>query len=265
MLCFLYLMSEMMSEGMSDVGNPAWSFPPAESPRIPAGLHLQDEPFEYDSIADCESPSPPFFISRKGVSFLSRIIGVKKKDQHSDAEDESSGPEPSRMSIDTSHPIGFIPRHPAPARYLRVRTHYKKDKQFERVFLAQELAGIPGQQRVVERRMSTSTSSQNGDHTGRAIWALEFSKDGKYLAAAGQDKKVRIWAVISTPDERESATQADVENPASEQDPPPLKAPVFHPKPVQVFEGHSGSILDLSWSKVSLANQVELRRDCPNF
>ncbi|CAI7675542.1 unnamed protein product [Penicillium manginii] len=186
---------------------------------------------------------------KKGVSFLSRFIGTKKKDQLSDAEDESSGPDPSRMSIDTSHPIGFIPRHPAPARYLRVRTHYKKDKEFDRLFLAQELTGIPGQQRATERRISTSTSSQNGEHTGRAIWALEFSKDGKYLAAAGQDKKVRTWAVISTPDEREAANHDDTEKPGNEQDPPRLKAPVFHPKPVQVYEGHTGSILDLSWSK----------------
>ncbi|KAJ5973453.1 hypothetical protein N7481_010663 [Penicillium waksmanii] len=190
-------------------------------------------------------------MSRKGVSFLSRFIGTKKKDPLPDAEDESSEPEPSRMSIDTSHPIGFIPRHPAPPRYLRVRTHYKKDKEFERVFLAQELAGIPGQQRAAERRISTSTSSQNGEHTGRAIWALQFSKDGKYLAAAGQDKKVRLWAVISTPDEREAANHDDTEQPRNEQDPPRLKAPMFHPKPAQVFEGHTGSILDLSWSKHS--------------
>lgn len=156
------------------------------------------------------------------------------------------------MSIDTSHPIGFIPRHPAPSRYLRTRAHNKKEKTFEKVFLAQELAGIPGQQRLsrADRRLSTSTISQNGENTGRAIWALAFSKDGKLLAAAGQDKKVRIWAVISTPDEREAASQANAEKPVNDQDSPDLKAPVFHQKPVQIYEGHTGSILDVSWSKV---------------
>lgn len=188
---------------------------------------------------------------KKGVSFLSRIIGSKKKEPLSDAEDESSGAEPSRMSVDTSHPIGFIPRHPAPSRYLRTRAHNKKEKTFEKVFLAQELAGIPGQQRLsrADRRLSTSTISQNGENTGRAIWALAFSKDGKLLAAAGQDKKVRIWAVISTPDEREAASQANAEKPVNDQDSPDLKAPVFHQKPVQIYEGHTGSILDVSWSK----------------
>ncbi|KAJ5098501.1 hypothetical protein N7532_005502 [Penicillium argentinense] len=203
---------------------------------------------EQDAGRGDVSPNSKPKEKKKGVSFLSRIIGTKKKEQLSEAEDESSGQEPSRMSVDTSHPIGFIPRHPAPARYLRVRAHYKKDKQFDRVFLAQELAGIPAKPRA-ERRLSTSKAAQSDEGTGKAIWALEFSKDGKYLAAAGQDKKVRIWAVISTPDEREEALREDLGTPESEQDPPRLKAPVFGPKPVQVFEGHTGSILDLSWSK----------------
>lgn len=194
-------------------------------------------------------------MSRKGVSFLSRFIGTKKKGNLSDAEEENSGTEPNRMSIDNSHPIGFIPRHPAPAKYLRVRTHHKKDKEFEKLFLAQELTGIPGLPRAVDRRISISTSSQHGENTGRAIWAMEFSKDGKYLAAAGQDKKVRIWEVISTVDDREAANHDGSEKPGGQQDLPRLKAPVFHPKPVQVYEGHTGSILDLSWSKVSQLDQ----------
>lgn len=147
------------------------------------------------------------------------------------------------MSVDTSHPIGFIPRHPAPARYLRVRAHYKKDKTFNRVFLAQELEGLGDP--------ATSTGAQDDPGTGKAIWALVFSKDGKYLAAAGQDRKVRVWAVITTPEEREAAT-GNGENGPDEQEPPRLKAPVFQAKPIQVFEGHTGSILDLSWSKVRL-------------
>lgn len=190
------------------------------------------------------------FRSRKGVSFLSRLIGSKKKDQPSEAEDEISEPDASRMSVDTSNPIGFIPRHPAPARYLRTRVHYKKDKAFDRVFFAQELlSGARSQLRAADRRRSTSASTPNDEGSGNAIWALAFSKDGKYLAAAGQDKKVRVWAVISTPDEREDATHSD-DDAQTENQPPKLKAPVFHPKPIRVFEGHTGSVLDLSWSKV---------------
>ncbi|KAJ6079004.1 hypothetical protein N7467_008757 [Penicillium canescens] len=196
------------------------------------------------------SPTKPPKEKKKGVSFLSRIIGNKKKDQLSEAEDETSEPEASRMSVDTSHPIGFIARHPGPAKYLKVRAHYKKDKTFNRVFLAQELEGGGPPPKVAERRISTSSAlPQNGDHTGRAVWALVFSKDGKYLAAAGQDHKVRVWAVISTPEERENANGEEEQTPVDAQDTAKLKAPVFQPTPIQVYEGHKGSILDLSWSK----------------
>lgn len=187
---------------------------------------------------------------RKGVSFLSRIIGTKKKEIPFEAEDDISEPEASRMSVDTSHPIGFIPRHPAPARYLRVRAHNKKDKTFNRVFLAQELDGTGAPQKTAERRASLSTSIKHEDTTGKAVWALAFSEDGKYLAAAGQDKKVRVWAVISTPEERETATRDEERVSVEGEEHTRLKAPVFHSKPIQTFDGHTGSILDLSWSKV---------------
>lgn len=189
---------------------------------------------------------------RKGVSFLSRIIGTKKKEAV-EVEDETSESEAHHMSVDTSHPIGFIPRHPAPPKYLKVRAHHKKDKTFNRVFLAQELEGSGPSPKPAERRISmSSVLPPNGDHTGKAVWALMFSKDGKYLAAAGQDRKVRVWTVIATPEEREDANGDEEATPVDAQDHSGLKAPVFQPEPVQVYEGHTGSILDLSWSKVCI-------------
>ncbi|KAJ5121502.1 uncharacterized protein N7515_009463 [Penicillium bovifimosum] len=187
---------------------------------------------------------------KKVVSFFSRIIGGKRKDQVSEAEDDLSEPEASRMSVDASHPIGFIPRHPAPSKYLKVRAHYKKVKTFDRVFLAQELEGSGPSPKAADRRISGSSAlTNNGENTGKAVWALMFSKDGKYLAVAGQDRKVRVWAVISTPEEREESNGDAEPTPVDAQEPPRLNAPVFQTKPVQVYEGHTGSILDLSWSK----------------
>ncbi|KAK9858663.1 hypothetical protein MYU51_017895 [Penicillium brevicompactum] len=201
------------------------------------------------STGDSSSISKAPKEKKKGVSFLSRIIGNKKKDQASETEDEVSEPEANRMSVDTSHPIGFIPRHPAPSKYLKVRAHHKKEKTFNRVFLAQELEGVPPQ-KVADRRISTSSAlAPNGDNTGKAVWALVFSKDGKYLAAAGQDRKVRVWSVISTPEEREDYLADDEATPVDAQDIPQLNAPVFKKDPIRVYEGHTGSILDLSWSK----------------
>ncbi|KAJ5747482.1 uncharacterized protein N7511_009178 [Penicillium nucicola] len=203
-----------------------------------------------DSSARESSPTKLPKEKKKGVSFLSRIIGNKKKEHYHEPEDEISEPETSRMSVDTSHPIGYIARHPGPAKYIKVRAHHKKDKTFNRVFLAQELEGGGAPPKVAERRISISSAlPKYGAHTGRAIWALVFSKDGKYLAAAGQDRKVRVWAVISTPEEREDANGEEEQTPVDAQDTPKLKAPVVQPTPIQVYEGHNGSILDLSWSK----------------
>ncbi|CAG7935502.1 unnamed protein product [Penicillium nalgiovense] len=222
--------------------------PPPHSPLFK--IHPQDSRGNIYIILPATDPWFVLLDYRKGVSFLSRIIGTKKKDQPSEAEDETSESEAHRMSVDTSHPIGFIPRHPAPSKYLKVRAHYKKDKTFNRVFLAQELQGSGPSPKLADRRISMSSASpQNGDHTGKAVWALMFSKDGKYLAAAGQDRKVRVWTVIATPEEREDANGDEEATPVDAQDTSGLKAPVFQPVPVQVYEGHTGSILDLSWSK----------------
>ncbi|KAB8234870.1 hypothetical protein ETB97_006366 [Aspergillus alliaceus] len=184
---------------------------------------------------------------KKGVSFLSRIIGGKKKDQVLDDDDDVSEPDTTRM--DTAQPIGFFPRFPRPPKYLRVRAHYKKEKTFNRVFVAQELEGADDISNSSEKDASSSVAgARGGKNTGKAVWALVFSNDGRYLAAAGQDGKVRVWTVIASPEDRhESEPQEDEGQDNNES--PQLKAPVFKKKPIQVYEGHTGSVLDLSWSK----------------
>ncbi|KAJ5246174.1 Oxo-4-hydroxy-4-carboxy-5-ureidoimidazoline decarboxylase [Penicillium chermesinum] len=186
---------------------------------------------------------------RYRVSLLNRIIG-KKNNPLSEPEDETSETEENRMSADQSHPTSFIPRHLAPARYLKVRAHYKKDKTFDHVFEAQELQGA-APERPADRRKSASSNISKGESHGKAIWALAFSKDGRYLAAAGQDRKVRVWAVITSAEEREMA-KLERETSPDGQDPVHLYAPVFQSNPIQVYEAHTGSILDLSWSKLRL-------------
>ena len=164
-----------------------------------------------------------------------------------DDDDDVSDPETTRMDPDAAaQPIGFVPRFPPPPKYIRVRANYKKEKTFNRVFLAQELDGADESASVSDRDAAVSTAGpQNERYTGKAIWALVFSNDGKYLAAAGQDRKVRVWQVVASAEDRESSGQAEGDDEA-----PRLHAPVFKSQPVQVYEGHSGSILDLSWSKV---------------
>ena len=84
---------------------------------------------------------------------------------------------------------------------------------------------------------------------GSSIWAMEFSKDGRFLAAGGHDRILRVWAVISTEEDRLAHEREEVAVSKDGQR-TRLSAPVFKTKPIQEYEGHTASILDLSWSKV---------------
>ena len=128
----------------------------------------------------------------------------------------------------------FNPRHPPPPEYIRVRARHKKEKDFDRLFLAQEL----------------HSGTQTDDAT---VWALQFSRDGKYLAAAGQDKVIRVWEVIKTSEDRKShADESNFDR---------LSAPVFRQKPVREYHGHTSTILDLSWSKNNFLLSSSMDKD----
>ncbi|KAI1263930.1 WD40-repeat-containing domain protein [Xylariaceae sp. FL1019] len=187
---------------------------------------------------------------KKGVSFLSRLsmIGGRKKDSDSTADEES---EFSEQRTEGANAVAFssavyIPHHKEPPRYIRVRSHHKKTKEFDHVFLAQELTAThPVTNGHTNNSVSEETASQEpgNDH---AIWTVEFSQDGRFLATGGRDNVVRIFAVIAT-DEDRKPYEDDEQNPSGREE--RLSAPVFHSKPIREFVGHSGDILDLSWSK----------------
>ena len=118
--------------------------------------------------------------------------------------------------------------------------------------MAQELRGRTGVEiaqaggRLVK---SAPISPAENTKDGNAIWAMEFSKDGKYLAAAGHDHVVRVWAVLAT-DEDRSAHEREEDSANKDGEQVRLNAPVFKRKPEQEYEAHTASVLDLSWSKV---------------
>ncbi|KAF2438342.1 WD40 repeat-like protein [Karstenula rhodostoma CBS 690.94] len=147
--------------------------------------------------------------------------------------------------------LGFSPKHPPPPAYIKMRSKYKKEREFDRMFLAQELRA---KTKTEKKRLSVATTSSTTP-SGSAgvqnpIWATEFSKDGKYLAAGGQDKVVRVWAVLATPEDRR-AHETEEHTPNASGHSTRLSAPVFHQKPFREYQGHTSTILDLSWSKNS--------------
>ncbi|ROV90116.1 hypothetical protein VMCG_09762 [Cytospora schulzeri] len=206
---------------------------------------------------------------RKSGSFLSRFGMRNTRKARAEAEsardDDSEFNGESRMDGTDASVFssmveggGFIPRHKEPPRYIRIRAHNKKhhDREFDRMFLAQELIGTRprltddgGQADDDIPVVTVSVAGAGGrrrEKTGGAIWATEFSRDGKYLAAAGKDTIVRVWAVISTPEERRAQEEVEASvGPVGER----LSAPVFVERPVKEFSGHTNEILDLTWSK----------------
>lgn len=85
---------------------------------------------------------------KKAGSFLSRLsmIGNKKKGEYIDddiseiSDLRTEGANATAFSSDVGGG-GYIPHHKEPPRYIRVRAHNKKVKEFNRMFLAQELVG----------------------------------------------------------------------------------------------------------------------------
>ncbi|AEO69672.1 uncharacterized protein THITE_2120360 [Thermothielavioides terrestris NRRL 8126] len=207
--------------------------------------------------------------SKKGGSFLSRlsIRGGRKKELGDVDSDSELGSEARMDGINArvfsqalNSPIvggGYVPHHKEPPRYIRTRASNKRTREFNRMFLAQELVGTrppeadgdatPDASKAPVVSISVAgAGDRKATRTGGAIWATEFSKDGRYLATAGRDHVVRVWAVLSTPEER----RAHEEEEAADGGPGErLSAPVFRDQPVKEFRGHTGEVLDLSWSK----------------
>jgi WD40 repeat protein len=146
--------------------------------------------------------------------------------------------------------LSFSPKVPQPPAYIKVRTKFKKNKEFDRVFLAQELRS--GSDKKSAPAAGSNPAPQSGSAaTQNPVWSVEFSRDGKYLAAGGQDRVVRVWAVISSAEDRKWHERTDSDPPEAENDAPRnLSAPVFQQKIFREYHGHTSTILDLSWSKV---------------
>ncbi|KAM0321867.1 hypothetical protein ACHAPQ_009247 [Fusarium lateritium] len=191
---------------------------------------------------------------RKGVSFLSRLgmRGSWRKDddmQESDSdlgELRTDGTSARALTSVVGAGGGYIPLHKEPPRYIRVKAHNKKDREYNHLFLAQELIASEDKPQNSHGRAIATAVGSKILRGGDAIWAAEFSLDGRFLAVAGKDQIVRVFAVISTPEERKAHEEEEAQNGVHGEK---LSAPVFRTKPVREFREHTGEVLALSWSK----------------
>ncbi|PHH71259.1 hypothetical protein CDD80_5410 [Ophiocordyceps camponoti-rufipedis] len=193
---------------------------------------------------------------KKGPSLLSRLgmRAVRRRDDDmpdSDSElgdARTDGNDARALTSVVGDGGGYIPLHKGPTSYIRVRSHNKKERRFNRLFLAQELLGTKhAAEDEAQSRAPATVVGTKILKAGDAIWAAEFSVDGRYLAVAGKDQAVRVFSVISTPEERKAHQEEEEEQNRGNGE--RLSAPVFHSKPTREFEGHTGEVLALSWSK----------------
>ena len=186
-------------------------------------------------------------IKKNRTSFLGRFrLGKKETVDNVEEDDDVQDRRPDGTDAEMfSQPIGYIPRFEEPPKYIKVKAQGKKTKDFDKVFLAQELYGLSGVElaQAGGRQINTASKKSRGD----AIWTLEFSKDGKYLASGGEENIVRVWEILSTEDDRKELEKEEESNKSPGR--MRLSAPVFKRKPIHEYEGHTGTILDLSWSK----------------
>jgi WD40 repeat protein len=96
-------------------------------------------------------------------------------------------------------------------------------------------------------------------HDG-SIWTMKFSPNGHYLASGGQDMKVMVWAVGKLPTDTNNDTDHEDWPPEDDDLDDDQKATSSNsgglgidqfvcPDPYRIFEGHSGDVIDISWSK----------------
>ncbi|KAL3630718.1 hypothetical protein CASFOL_023702 [Castilleja foliolosa] len=185
---------------------------------------------------NCYTPRTTDKLKNKWLSKWRSMTRMVK----SSVKDNSAGPDSSGRRISR----------------VRVRHCQRKSKELSALFTGQDIPAHKG-----------------------SILTMKFSHDGRYLASGGEDMIVRVWKVIE--DERSDTNDVPDEDPScvyfsvnqlSELRPlmvkkdnskakglrktPDSACVIFPPKvfrileePLHVFEGHSGDILDLSWSK----------------
>jgi WD repeat-containing protein 44 len=158
-------------------------------------------------------------------------------------------------------------------------------------------ASGPGAERLKVHHYGTSSKELTGlylrqevrAHEG-SIWTMKFSPDAQLLATGGEDRVVRVWRVVDGADAQEH------EHPTSMPPPPPFAAAEDRPglaaqlskkvrlvgrsskhvlpehvvvpesvfalaeQPACAFEGHQDDVLDLSWSKSQVHQELTLLR-----
>jgi len=88
-------------------------------------------------------------------------------------------------------------------------------------------------------------------HEG-AVWCMKFSRTGKFLATAGQDKIVRVWTIqcmkSNAPENADTSAEYHEDGEIKQCSFKKRGESMFKDAPLRAYVGHKGDVLDLCWS-----------------
>ncbi|EGW32633.1 uncharacterized protein SPAPADRAFT_51169 [Spathaspora passalidarum NRRL Y-27907] len=236
-------------------------------------LYNEDE-LESSTIVSTDESSVESF----DQSFATGVPTFQKPPQSLTFDNHLASEQVKFPNIETYFPEGWKEKDEEPPwsgitfesfinpKYVKVsRRHKQSPRVLNNLFLAQELNmehHDPGSRSregsVSDEELGSIDGKLSEEDDGlkcsnNEIFVMEFSKDGKYLAAAGRDSAIKIWKVISSPLGRleysHKMKQEGVPPQSNKRDPVFHSAPVFHQSPVRIFKGHTQNVLSLAWSK----------------
>ncbi|KAI9272909.1 WD40-repeat-containing domain protein [Phascolomyces articulosus] len=121
---------------------------------------------------------------------------------------------------------------------VKVKSKNKASHELSRLCLAQTLTLLPRSTNTSQARRpshDTQEHSNSQSFAHGATWTMMFSKDGKFMATAGQYCNIHVWKVLDHESNSDSIEDETIH--------------VFEETPIREYRGHLADILDISWSK----------------
>lgn len=97
----------------------------------------------------------------------------------------------------------------------------------------------------IQTQRPLNTSPAEEIKKGPSLFVAKFSNDGTFLAVAGESGSIWVWKLaVAAEDDDDFKSKASSSSLSLRKD-----STIFSPVPYQVFEGHEGDVVDVSWSK----------------
>ncbi|KAI9491564.1 WD40-repeat-containing domain protein [Zychaea mexicana] len=122
---------------------------------------------------------------------------------------------------------------------VKVKSKNKSNHELSRLCLAQTLTLLPRSINSSQARRpshDTQEHSHSQSFAHGATWTMMFSKDGKYMASAGQFCNIHVWKVLDHAYNGEDSEEKETIH-------------VFEDTPLREYRGHLADVLDISWSR----------------